>query len=369
MKLYVNFSALEKSVKKMGVPLIEFSVGSSKFDELDIDTILGTTGIEINLEDLEDRDGLLSYHGRQVLLYIPDQGPRINKVLEDPSQGTRFHVSDCSTLKNMKQMKRFDRYIVTNKLTGSFEVSGNDYYTSEAVTGTAGLKVCKNCLKELNYNGYASEGKRLNVFNKFTLETFFENYSTLFEHMPRLENKLYSSTYTDDWKEVSRFYREKMRYKCEACETSFLEDKKLLHVHHINGVKDDNTQNNLKAVCIDCHRKEPNHSHIMLTQEKMRQIYRLRRDQGKADVSKSWERVYALADLSLHGYLKFLQSKQPQAIPEVGYFMRVGREEIMFDLAWVNYKRAVVTKANKPTNVVEGWIVKEFGDVLEGISS
>jgi len=97
----------------------------------------------------------------------------------------------------------------------------------------------------------------------------------------------------------------------------------------------------------------------------MRQIYRLKRDQGKADTSQNRERVLVLADLSLHGYLQFLQSSRPYAIPEVGCFLKVGSKEILFDLVWIKSQRDMVTKANRPSQEIEGREVKEFGEALE----
>ena len=46
------------------------------------------------------------------------------------------------------------------------------------------------------------------------------------------------------------------------CETSFINNKKDLHVHHIDGVKWNNNSNNLKVLCIDCHSKHPGHDRI-----------------------------------------------------------------------------------------------------------
>ena len=118
MKLNIDFSKLFYAVDKMGAVPRSFNIGHVEFVEIGIDEILGTTGQEINLEDLESFDNLLSYKGRQVLLYIPDQGNRIDNVLLNSQNGTKFHVADCKTLQEMKSKKRFDRYIVTNNLSG-----------------------------------------------------------------------------------------------------------------------------------------------------------------------------------------------------------------------------------------------------------
>jgi hypothetical protein len=38
--------------------------------------------------------------------------------------------------------------------------------------------------------------------------------------------------------------------------------KDLLHVHHINGVKSDNSEMNLRVLCQYCHGEQPNHEHM-----------------------------------------------------------------------------------------------------------
>lgn len=38
--------------------------------------------------------------------------------------------------------------------------------------------------------------------------------------------------------------------------------QRYLHVHHMNGLKNENGDKNLKAVCVRCHALEPSHSRI-----------------------------------------------------------------------------------------------------------
>ena len=70
-------------------------------------------------------------------------------------------------------------------------------------------------------------------------------------------------------------------------DTSFINNKSLLHTHHINGIKEDNDFPNLKVLCLDCHRKEPNHEHLMLNRIQLEQIYILRREQNKINIKTS----------------------------------------------------------------------------------
>lgn len=362
MKLNIDFSELFLSADSMGADKIEFDIGKTSFDGLDIDKLLSTTGIEIEPNDVEEFNGLLSYKGRQVLLYIPDQGYRVDDVLEKSSLGRKFHVSDCRTLEEMKNKKRFDRYIVTNDLSGEFKVNGFSKLQNKNIDGTARLEVCKNCLDKLNYKNYKIEKQK--VFREFKIDDFFENYSTLFRHLPKF-NKVYKSEYTSDWDSISKDYRSSKNYICEGCNTSFIENKKLLHTHHINGVRTDNNLSNLKAFCLDCHRKQPNHSHLMVSLEQLHQIYTLRRKDNTINI-KTWDDVIKYSDLALHGYIHMLRRDDRIKLPEVGYVINNKGKEIVLDLAWrtPTKKVAVVSNFTKEYFSIDDWEILTLNDAM-----
>jgi len=363
MKLNVDFSSLHQCVDAMGAVDTNFTL-DVKFDPIDIQL---DTGIDIDLKDIEDTEGILSYKGRQVLLYIPDQGHNIAGVLESPEQGRRFHIADCTTLKQMRERNRFDRYIVTNNLSGKFQVNGVDNVTGHHMEGDAELKVCKNCLKALNYNGYAvGTSSKSSVFNAFKIDTFFETYSTVFKYLPKRIQGIYGSAYTQDWEHISARYRGMMNYICEECETDFSNNKNLLHTHHISGVKSDNSDSNLKAVCADCHKKEPMHEHIFIDHDDMLKIYELRRNQGKMYIS-SWKDIYRLADTSLHGYLKHAQESRSN-IPELGYIVEKNGKKIVLDVVWPNKKIAVVIAKNNLNVSLNDWTILSLGDEMSRLN-
>ena len=60
-------------------------------------------GKKIALSELDADRRLLSYKGRQVLLYIREHGEDVQAVLEDGYEGRRFHITFCRTLKEMKR--------------------------------------------------------------------------------------------------------------------------------------------------------------------------------------------------------------------------------------------------------------------------
>ena len=151
MKININLDALLANVNRMNAKQVAMDLDFD-WDSSDIkfDKELSSTGVEIDLKDLVSEQGLLSVKGRQVLLFIPDHGHRVVDALNNGAQGRRFHIAHCSTLDEMKSRNRFERYKVTNNLTGNFEIYGYDQSRNE-LSGETRLHVCRNCLKHLNY--------------------------------------------------------------------------------------------------------------------------------------------------------------------------------------------------------------------------
>ena len=123
MKLNIDFSLLEQAVQTMGAEQIQFEITSdvTPIEPLDIQL---NRGFEVNFEDIEFDTGLASYQGRQVLLYIKDHSYNngIYAALKDGSQGRKYHVADCQKLDEMRKKGKLERYVVTNRLDGIFEI-------------------------------------------------------------------------------------------------------------------------------------------------------------------------------------------------------------------------------------------------------
>lgn len=280
MKLKVDFSELHASAKKMGGDVKDFvlDIGASAIDRIDADL---KTGITIATGDLEYTDnGLLSYKGRQVLLYIQDHAGRVDDALIDGSKGNKYHVSSCATLEKMYQGGRYDRYVVKNDITGYFFIDGRDWKTKEYKEGNAKLKVCKNCLRQLNYKNYYELSKN-EVFNNFSLDEFFKTYEAYFRHKPKREaGKDRDGTYTANWNNISSNYRAFVGWACESCKVDLTDHKNLLHTHHKSGVKSDNSSNNLEALCVECHANQEYHQHMSATYQDKKLLRLLRNEQG-----------------------------------------------------------------------------------------
>ena len=122
------------------------------------------------------------------------------------------------------------------------------------------LEICSNCLKQYN-NQYTSNKTKQN----FPLKEWIENPMSDSD-LPKVELDLCTvpNRYTDNWHKISRKRREQEQYICQECGKDFSdkECKKFLHVHHSDSDKRNNTRENLKVLCIECHSKEYNHGHI-----------------------------------------------------------------------------------------------------------
>ncbi len=66
------------------------------------------------------------------------------------------------------QDTNFERYVVTNDISGEFYITGYDYMTRQPVEGKTRLHICKNCLTYLNYKGYSKPGN-YSAFKNFDL--------------------------------------------------------------------------------------------------------------------------------------------------------------------------------------------------------
>lgn len=344
MKLDVDFSALIAAATRMGTPVDiepltlraenpplvkkELEAVSTPPPELEIPE----GGLEVtDLTQLETPGDLLMWQGQQVLLYIQDHRSSFEAAEADGAKGRRVHISFCQTLEEMRARGRFERYVITRDHSEYFHITGRGYGGREQ-TAVTDLKVCKLCLRKLNYGGYAVPGDRT-VFNNFSFVRFFEQYDSFFPYHPNRKPGA-SENYTQDWQQVSRSYREAQNYRCESCEVDLSQQPYLLHTHHINGVRSDNTASNLKALCVDCHSKEPGHDHMAVPHHMRQKVAQLRQEQNKANIA-TWQTAFKLADPGLNGLLHHLQSlKGP--LPRAGFGLTGTDGNIVarLDLAW-----------------------------------
>jgi hypothetical protein len=331
MRLNVDLSLLWANASSMGAKKSDFVIERRYDDsELALDAELAS-GKEIQLEDLDRESGLLSIGGRQVILYIPHPG-------------YKYHVADCSTLETMRLRRRFERYKVTNNVTGSFEMNVTNWERQRGITSVVRLDVCRNCLLKLNYDGYRT-GNKKGAFANFDLAVFFSQYSSVFRFLPKVKfESEVEEGYVADWNEISKEFRHNKGYRCESCCVDLKRHRSLLHTHHKNREKQDNRQENLEALCADCHRKAPFHGGMGVPLKSMKILTRLRREQGFGE-KDGWEKVFSHADPACDGVLKVWRS-QRKAVPEIGYEVLNSDGEVFaeLELAWPRTKQGVYIK-------------------------
>lgn len=249
----------------MGAPKYSFFHGLhwSKSDFRDLDFQLSTsTGIEVNLNDVfvDPKFNTLSYRGQVVLLYIRDQTNYMGYT-----STYKFHLTNCSTINSSIEQGRFNRYVVSRNIDGKFAVSIRTS-NGELESKEVGLRVCKNCLYAINYLNYRSNSHLLRntIYEKFSIEKFLSLHHTAHLHTPlRNSDDPSGDTYTSDFHIISSSIKKSLSYVCQDCKKSFTGNRShFLHVHHIDGVKSNNTPSNLRCVCIYCHTKYPRHQHL-----------------------------------------------------------------------------------------------------------
>lgn len=372
MKLMIDFSTLWASAKAMGEHEASFDLQYESAPLLALDRGLSSSaGLEISLDELELENGVLSYQGRQVLLFIPDQSSKVTEVIAGTTLGTRFHVADCRTLGEMRDRNRFNRYKATYNTSGQFQVYGTHYESRASIEGEAQLKVCKNCLSYLNYRGYKSRdgASSASVFNHFSIAEFLSEYSTLFSAMPERAAFIDQGGYAPDWAEVSRRYRSSVNYCCESCQVDLTAHRRLLHTHHVSGNKRENHESNLQALCIDCHRKQPFHEYMRVAHHDMQLLTQLRKQQGLFNTG-NWQQVREMADQAVDGLLRHFE-KNGMERPEVGYLLlgADGNAVAELELAWPLRKIGVAIANNDLQAATRlGWDIRTVGQALKGMN-
>jgi len=378
MHFDVDFSELKNLADKISASESKWTLRQKELSPVERFKIELAEGIELNLSDVAVNDsGLLTFKDLQVILYIPDHGASLEKALKVPKFGKKFHIADCKTLREMRLKRRYERYVATNDMTGNFKIYGTDDF-GQKKEGVLRLKVCQNCLESLNYKNFRNlqyiQKKR--VVDGFDIHEFFSKYSSYFEYLPQ-KQETESFGYDDKWDQISYDYRQSKNWECEKCGISLKDNKQLLHTHHINGVKHDNSKENLKALCIDCHSKEPGHNYIFVLRKYRQLIASLRfklkkshiREQDKSLLGEpfQWNEVLDMADPAVRGLIEMCRfNKHP--VPEVGVDIFHGNSVYaQAELAWPDKKIAVVLLKDDHSDLMvkRGWKVYSVKEAME----
>lgn len=205
--------------------------------EPDIGILMGSIGVPVTEDNFEIDDGIPIVQNRKTVLYIREPTD-FNRYRTLP----KYHIFDCSKVKEMREKGQYHRYKAADRTDGKFHLelpAGNEPSLRELV-------LCRYCLNELRsrfgWNIFPNEPEDFPLAD--WLEPFF-NYSS------------------DEWKERSQACREKANWTCQECNINLESDHYLLHAHHKWGTKYDDPED-LVALCIGCHALQDEGGHRML---------------------------------------------------------------------------------------------------------
>lgn len=175
-------------------------------------------------------------HEHQVFLYKKDY--HLEKYGKP-----RFHICKCRVIEDFINSGGFNAHYVRANSEPVPVKNLDDFRTKVEVDA---LPLCSYCSKMLGDFEDSSE----------FIETLKSANQTAQED---LEVDLFG--YVRNWEQLSKAYREKQHYKCEKCglEINNDYDKQYIHVHHVDGDKLNNHEENLRCYCLYCHSNVDDH--------------------------------------------------------------------------------------------------------------
>ena len=262
LKNFLEDSSLNHIRELMGAPLSSFGLRVSVPPPIFTRPVdpprlkpLPPEGLDVSADEFKwHQDGTVIYKNRRVVVHIRDA----------TNHTPKFHISNCSTLVDMKNQGRIQRYVVSERTDGNFFVRFN----SGSLVKKR-LAVCQNCLDKLSWRNFSrddSANARMAIVSSFSLAEFFLKYPASLiplvsrHHSTPAETK----THPENWLEISNEYKKQMGYYCQDCYKVLGNDfNRFLHVIQLNGRKDDCNVANLRSVCVSCLAKRPDFSNVV----------------------------------------------------------------------------------------------------------
>jgi len=253
----------------------EFENIISNIPEIDLTKLtkikLKRKGIDVKIKEIpfNDQNGELIYilpNGK-----ISKIAVHISEIKEQYKHSYKYHIFNCKTLQKMKYDDKEDRYKSNTRTDGTFFMIMTDRNNQISFRGYYALDICGYCRTEYRkkYNKDYTNLKEYYNLDLNNLDIWADIPSDM-ESAPQ--------QYIKEWREIATNLKIKHNYICQKCGLNLKEYKKYLHAHHMDMNVRNNHSENIKILCIKCHGREPNHTHITSSQDWKDFMYL--RDQG-----------------------------------------------------------------------------------------
>ena len=252
--------------RNMGADIFDWSTSSHSSSIIDnlADALRKNLEFElddIQLDEFENLDYFVTEDGQRFLVYIREQ-----------SGSFKYHLKMCQHLRDRKSKKTLtNRYVATAQKTNEFSIT-NSYVG--ATISRVKLDVCMFCLGEIRWEDnelgrfhYRLPKKsRLKIVENFNPATYFDKYAKeVFD--PNLKQDIHVSLnqYSTMHMQIAVLHKENVNYKCQCinCNIDLKNEEKqkqYIHLHHIDGRKDNYDPKNLLVLCVHCHNNRHHHS-------------------------------------------------------------------------------------------------------------
>lgn len=207
--------------------------------------------------------GLLIRDGQPVFVYIRDH--LTGNLSDDPADRRKIHFAFCQTLQQMDRAKRFEsRYRVTNRTDNTYPIDVKTGWNTSAER-LVPLYPCQNCLNQTRYRCFdyriLKKAERIDIVKFFDAKEAMDFLKQSFDefrlHTARLKPSTQPAGYAYGHADISRNYRERMRFVCEKCgvNLNYPKLRRLTDTHHMDGDKRNNIYKNLQCLCKICHKE------------------------------------------------------------------------------------------------------------------